>query len=205
MRRTRRATPACRLNPKTPKSSTGPTGRTGPAARPPRFDLARLLDDERIGLEARVAEADHLSLKLWLRLLACSTQIEIEIRRRLRERFAVSLPRFDYLAQLHRHPDGLRMNALSRYLMVSGGNVTGLTDELEKDGLVQRDDDPDDRRSIRVRLTANGRRAFERMAREHEDWVVELFAGLDSVRKQDLYDGLGQLRVQLAAVQGRGG
>jgi DNA-binding MarR family transcriptional regulator len=175
-----------------------------PSPRPPRFDLARQLDDERIGLEARAAEADHLSLKLWLRLLACSTQIEIEIRRRLRERFAVSLPRFDYLAQLHRHPDGLRMNALSRYLMVSGGNVTGLTDELEKDGLVQRDDDPDDRRSIRVRLTANGRSAFERMAREHEDWVVELFAGLDGAHKQDLYDSLGQLRLQLAAVQVRG-
>jgi DNA-binding MarR family transcriptional regulator len=88
--------------------------------------------------------------------------------------------------------------------MVSGGNVTGLTDELEKDGLVQRDDDPDDRRSIRVRLTANGRSAFERMAREHEDWVVELFAGLDGAHKQDLYDSLGQLRLQLAAVQVRG-
>ena len=167
-------------------------------SRTPRFDLARLLDDDRIGLEARVAEADHQSLKLWLRLLACSTQIEIEIRRRLRERFAVSLPRFDYLAQLHRHPDGLRMNTLSRYLMVSGGNVTGLTDELEKDGLVAREDDPDDRRSYRVRLTPVGRKAFERMAREHEGWVVELFAALDAPHKQALYEDLGRLRVQLA-------
>ena len=162
---------------------------------------APLLDDRRIGLEARVAADDHLSLKLWLRLLACSKQIEIEIRRRLRERFGVSLPRFDYLAQLHRHPDGLRMSALSRYLMVSGGNVTGLTDELEKEGLVQRDDDPDDRRSVRVRLTAQGRRAFERMARAHESWVVELSGGLEAAHKQALYDGLGRLRVQLAAAQ----
>ena len=150
------------------------------------------LDDQSIGLEARVVEADHQSLKLWLRLLACSTQIEIEIRRRLRERFGVSLPRFDYLAQLHRHPDGLRMNALSRYLMVSGGNVTGLTDELEKDGLVTRDDDPDDRRSYRVRLT-------------HEGWVVELFAGLEPNHQQALYDSLGRLRVQLSAAPGRDG
>ncbi|MBK7060209.1 MAG: MarR family transcriptional regulator [Rubrivivax sp.] len=172
------------------------------APRKPRFDLARLLDDDRIGIEARVAEADHQSLKLWLRLLACSTQIEIEIRRRLRERFGVSLPRFDFLAQLHRHPDGLRMNTLSRYLMVSGGNVTGLTDELEKDGLVSRDDDPDDRRSYRVRLTPGGRRAFERMASEHEGWLVELFAGLESEHKQALYEGLGRLRVNLVAVQG---
>ena len=162
------------------------------------FDLARPLDDQNIGLEARVGEADHQSLKLWLRLLACSTQIETLIRRRLRQRFGISLPRFDYLAQLHRHPDGLRMNALSRYLMVSGGNVTGLTDELEKEGLVARDDDPDDRRSVRVRLTPPGRRAFERMAREHEGWVVSFFAGLDGEQKQALYEALGRLRVQLA-------
>jgi DNA-binding MarR family transcriptional regulator len=164
--------------------------------------MARLLDDDSIGLEARVEDADHQSLKLWLRLLACTTQIEIEIRRRLRERFGVSLPRFDYLAQLHRHPDGLRMNALSRYLMVSGGNVTGLTDELVKEGYVVRDDDPHDGRSVRVRLTAGGRRAFERMAREHEAWVVEVFAALDAPQKAALYDGLGRLRVRLAARKG---
>jgi DNA-binding MarR family transcriptional regulator len=167
----------------------------------PRFDLARLLGDESIGLEARVEDADHQSLKLWLRLLACSTQIENQIRGRLRERFGVSLARFDFLAQLFRHPDGLRMNILSRYLMVSGGNVTGLTDELQKDGLVQRDDDPEDRRSYRVRLTEPGRLAFERMAKEHEVWVVELFAGLDPAQKKSLYEGLGRLRVQLSASQ----
>ena len=170
-------------------------------SRPARTAAAPLLDDDRIGLEARVGDADHQSLRLWLRLLACSTQIEIEIRRRLRERFGVSLPRFDYLAQLHRHPDGLRMNALSRYLMVSGGNVTGLTDELVKDGWVQRDDDPEDRRSYRVSLTAPGRQAFERMAAEHEVWVVEMFAGLDPAQKKSVYESLGRLRVQLASGQ----
>ena len=149
-----------------------------------------------------MASDDHLSLKLWLRLLACSTQIEIEVRRRLRERFGVSLPRFDYLSQLHRHPEGLRMSALSRYLMVSGGNVTGLTDELEKDGLVERVEDPADRRSWRVRRTASGRAAFEAMAREHEGWVVELFSGIGTGHKQDLYDALGRLRVALAEAQG---
>lgn len=163
-----------------------------------RFDLARLLDDVSIGLEAGVQDAEHVSLKLWLRLLACSTQIETEIRRRLRERFGISLSRFDYLAQLHRHPEGLRMNTLSRYLMVTGGSVTGLTDELQKEGLVARDDDPEDRRSYVVRLTAPGRKAFERMAREHEGWVIELFGGLDGAQKQALYEGLGRLRVQLS-------
>lgn len=90
------------------------------------------------------------------------------------------------------------MNRLSRFLMVTGGSVTGLTDELEKDGLVQRDDDPDDRRSVRVRLTAPGRKAFERMAREHEGWVVEMFGGLDGDQKKLMYELLGRLRVQLS-------
>ena len=159
------------------------------------------LTERHIGLEARIADADHQSLKLWLRLLACTTQFETEIRGRLRESFGISLPRFDYLAQLYRHPDGLRMNTLTRYLMVTGGSVTGLSDELEKDGLVQRDDDPDDRRSVRVRLTAAGRKAFERMAREHEGWVIELFGGLDTTQKRSLFDALGRLRAQLSATQ----
>ena len=159
------------------------------------------LAERHIGLEARIADADHQSLKLWLRLLACTTQFETEIRGRLRESFGISLPRFDYLAQLYRHPDGLRMNTLTRYLMVTGGSVTGLSDELEKDGLVQRDDDPDDRRSVRVRLTAAGRKAFERMAREHEGWVIELFGGLDTTQKKSLFDALGRLRAQLSATQ----
>ena len=164
-----------------------------------RGPAPRALDERHIGLEARVAEHDHLSLKLWLRLLACSTQIENDIRRRLYSAFAVSLARFDYLAQLHRHPDGLRMKLLTRHLMVTGGSVTGLTDELEGDGLVQRDDDPLDRRSVRVRLTAKGRKSFERMAREHEAWVEQLFGGLDAKRKATLYELLGSLRTQMAA------
>ena len=165
------------------------------AAKP---EITPLLDDQAIGLEARSSSDDHHSLRLWLRLLACSTDIETEIRKRLRATFGVTLARFDYLAQLHRHPDGLRMSALSRYLMVTGGNVTGLTDELEKDGMVQRDAEPGDRRSYRVALTAKGRKVFERMASEHEGWVVELFGGLADTDRHQLHDLLGRLRMQLS-------
>lgn len=157
-----------------------------------------MLNDEHIGPEARAAADDHLSIRVWLRLLACSMQIEQEIRRRLRDRFGITLARFDYLAQLHRHPDGLRMNALSRYLMVTGGNVTGLTDELGKDGMVVRETDPDDRRSYRIKLTPRGRHAFAAMAVEHEQWVVELFSGIGVPAKETLYDLLGRLRIHLA-------
>jgi DNA-binding MarR family transcriptional regulator len=167
--------------------------------RAAKHEIAPLLDDQSIGLEARMSSDDHHSLRLWLRLLACSTDIETEIRKRLRTNFGMTLARFDYLAQLHRHPDGVRMSALSRFLMVTGGNVTGLTDELEKDGLVQRDAEPLDRRSVRVALTAKGRKAFEGIASEHERWVIELFSGIDDAQRHQLHDLLGRLRVQLSA------
>jgi DNA-binding MarR family transcriptional regulator len=166
--------------------------------RAAKQEVMPLLDDQAIGLEARSSGDEHQSLRLWLRLLACSTDIETEIRKRLRAMFGMTLARFDYLAQLHRHPEGLRMSALSRYLMVTGGNVTGLTDELEKDGMVQRDAEPGDRRSYRVALTPKGRKVFERMASEHEAWVIEGFAGMADAERHQLYDLLGRLRVQLS-------
>ena len=163
--------------------------------------LDELLGDSAIGHEGRAATTNHAAVKTWLRLLSCTTQIETEIRRRLRMHFDMTLPRFDYLAQLHRfreeQPEGLRMNALSRYLMVTGGNVTSLTDELEKTGYVTRQVDPQDRRSFRVALTLRGKRAFERVAEEHERWVVELLAGLDAGEGAQLHALLGHLRLSL--------
>lgn len=88
--------------------------------------------------------------------------------------------------------------ALSRYLMVTGGNVTGLTDQLELEGLVERMNEPDDRRSRRVRLTAKGRAEFAVMVAEHEGWLIDLFEGVPPPIKHALYEHLGQLRVQLA-------
>jgi DNA-binding MarR family transcriptional regulator len=172
--------------------------------RPGAPILAPLLNDESIGREARVSANDHDALRLWLRLLSLSNDIATEIRKRLRARFDITLARFDYLAQLHRHPTGVRMHALSRFLMVTGGNVTGLTDELEKDGLVVREVEPDDRRSYRVMLTPKGRRVFEKIAREHESWVVELLGGLGDADRELVYTLLGQLRVHLSTLQSSG-
>jgi DNA-binding MarR family transcriptional regulator len=156
-----------------------------------------LRDAQGLGLEGRAGSGDHAKLRLWLRMLACTTQVESEIRRRLRVRFDITLARFDYMAQLHRHRDGLKMRDLSRYLMVTGGNVTGLTTDLEHDGLVVREGSPTDRRSWIVRLTPNGRRSFEAMAQEHEGWILELFASLDDTVVRQLHEQLGRLRVQL--------
>jgi DNA-binding MarR family transcriptional regulator len=158
---------------------------------------ALLSDAQELGHEARAGTGDHAVLKLWLRMLASTTQIEAEIRKRLRERFDITLARFDYMAQLYRYKDGLKMRVLSRYLMVTGGNVTGLTDELEREGVVQRSPSPEDRRAWIVSLTPKGRRSFEAMAKAHEQWLLELFAGLDDKAVQQLYAQLGALRVHL--------
>jgi DNA-binding MarR family transcriptional regulator len=158
---------------------------------------ALLSDAQELGHEARAGTGDHAVLKLWLRMLASTTQIEAEIRKRLRENFDISLARFDYMAQLYRYREGLKMRVLSRYLMVTGGNVTGLTDELEREGVVQRSASPEDRRAWIVSLTPKGRRGFEAMAKAHEEWLLELFAGLDEKAVQQLYSQLGALRVHL--------
>jgi DNA-binding MarR family transcriptional regulator len=156
------------------------------------------LEDHQLGFEARASDDDHMAVKIWLRLLSCSTQIEHLIRDHLRREFGTTLARFDYLAQLQRHPEGLRMNALSRYLMVTGGNVTGLTDQLEAEGWVRRLPDPNDRRSYIVQLTHSGLDYFQRMAQAHEEWLRKLFEGFDSGKKAKLFEDLGVLRMHLS-------
>jgi DNA-binding MarR family transcriptional regulator len=136
----------------------------------------------------------HTDLRLWLRLLACTRLIENHIRSRIRDSFDTTLPRFDLMAQLARHPEGLKMGELSQAMMVTGGNVTGITDQLEKDGLVERVTMPGDRRAWKVRLTDAGREVFISMASEHETWIVDLVDGLSTQEKQQLYTLLGQLK-----------
>ena len=152
------------------------------------------------GYEGRIGPKDPASLRLWLRLMTCTKQIEDEIRRRLRSNFDISLARFDYMAQLYRYPDGLKMGELSRYLMVTGGNVTGLTDELSREGLVSRQSSPTDRRAWLLRLTPKGKSTFEQMAKQHNQWIAELFEGLDHDAIDSVHQHVGQLRVHLLSV-----
>jgi DNA-binding MarR family transcriptional regulator len=137
---------------------------------------------------------DHRALRIWLRLLTCTQLIERRVRSGLRERFGTTLPRFDLMAQLERHPEGLKMNELSRLLMVTGGNVTAIVDQLEKEGLVERLDEPADRRAFRIRLTRSGEKIFAEMARAHEDWVVELLAGMSRREEDDLLRLLAKVK-----------
>ncbi|MBN9372897.1 MarR family transcriptional regulator [Hydrogenophaga sp. YM1] len=145
-------------------------------------------------LEARAHSEHAHELRLWLRLLTCSQLIEKRVRAGLREHFDTTLPRFDLMAQLERHPDGLKMKELSHRLMVTGGNVTGITDQLVAEGLVERTGVEGDRRAFRVRLTERGRRAFTQMAEQHEHWIVEAFEGLSPRDLEQLYKLLGKVK-----------
>ena len=148
--------------------------------------------------EARLngtTSAEHPeALRLWLRMLTFTQLIETEVRAGLRDDFATTLPRFDLLAQLERSPGGLKMNELSRRMMVTGGNVTGITDQLVAEGLVQRVAVPDDRRAYRVKLTAKGRRQFGVMAHAHEAWIVSAFSGLSEKEIATLHRLLGKVK-----------
>ena len=154
-------------------------------------------NDVVLDLETRALQGDHQALRLWLRLLSCTVRVENEIRLRLRREFNTTLPRFDLMAQLERSHDGLRMNELSRRMMVSGGNVTGITDQLELEGLVTREACPWDRRAFTVRLTFHGLKRFRQMAARHEQWVIELLAGLGRDEKETMINALGKVKTRI--------
>lgn len=150
-------------------------------------------------LESRAEERDHLSLRLWLRLLSVTNLVQNHTRARLRRESSTTLARFDLLAQLERSPAGLTMSQLSRRLMVTGGNVTRLTAQLEAEGFVARATPKADRRVTAVRLKAAGRRAFAAMAVRHETWIVETFSVLNEKERIQLYDLLAKLKHRAAA------
>lgn len=137
-------------------------------------------------------------LRLWLRILRVTRQVEAELRERLRVQFDSTLPRFDVLAALYRHTEGLKMNELSRKLMVSNGNVTGIVSRLVEDGFVDRIAIEGDRRATRVCLTERGRNNFATMAEAHESWVSEL---LDGISEDDAHH-IGELLHRLPAEPG---
>ena len=135
-----------------------------------------ILDSETKAVE--LPEDHGNELRLWLRLLTCTTLIEGEVRNRLRERFDVTLPRFDLMAQLDKVPEGMTLSDVSKRMMVSNGNVTGLVERLVESGHLDRRTSGTDRRVQVIRLTKIGRAEFRKMAAEHENWIADIFSDL---------------------------
>ena len=139
---------------------------------------------------------DLIKLRLWVRLLRAARPIEVELRRRLAREFGVTLPKFDVMAALARKQAGMTMTEVSRLLMVSNGNVTGLIDRLVAEGLVVRIANERDRRATFVRLTRKGLRLFTSMAAAHEAWINEILASFSRERSEALVALLDDLRAE---------
>lgn len=152
---------------------------------------------QELDVTARLTGEHHQALKLWLRMLACTVRVEDAIRSRLRGAFGITLPRFDLMAQLERHPEGLRMGELSKRMMVTGGNVTGIAAQLEREQLVARVADPDDGRAFVVKLTPLGRTTFADMAAVHEGWVADLFREIPAADKATMIALLDTMKQHL--------
>jgi len=158
-----------------------------------------MTDNETVFLDAESQHSDtppgdRPEIRLWLRLLTCTLLIEGSIRRKLRDGFDVTLPRFDLMAQLQKAPDGMTLGELSRRMMVSNGNLTGLVERLVASNHLDSRPAPNDRRAQIVRLTEEGRREFARMAEEHEGWLGEMMAGLSPSDIESLMRMLAKLK-----------
>ena len=167
------------------------------------------MEDRTVPLDAetKVTERPHDhkdELRLWLRLFTCKEVIESEVRRRLRDSFEVTLPRFDLLAQLERTPNGMTLGELSQRMMVTNGNVTGVVDRLVEQGLINRRPSPKDRRAQIVSLTAEGRRFFRTMARANGDWIGDMFAELTADEIETLMRLLAKTKASARKAIGNG-
>jgi DNA-binding MarR family transcriptional regulator len=154
--------------------------------------MARSRDEQAPAAELP-SEAESVSL--WFRLLSCHAVLLATLRRELEGR--VTLARFDVLASLSRD-DGQTLAALSRALLVTAGNLTGLVGRAERDGVVERRPDPSDRRLARVWLTAKGRTLIRELLPVHAHHVHELVRGLPAPERRELRRLLGTLRDHLS-------
>jgi DNA-binding MarR family transcriptional regulator len=134
-------------------------------------------------------------LSLWVRLLESHNLMLAHVRRRMGEK--ATMPRFDLLANLARE-DGQTLAALSRRMLVTAGNLTGLVDRAERDGVVERRADPRDRRLSRVYLTPDGHKLVRSLLPEHAAHIADLLRGLDAGDRRELRRILGKLRDSLA-------
>lgn len=157
-------------------------------------------DADWIDSETKVEEApaDHGDdLRLWLRILTCSTLVDTEVRRRLREEFDFTLPRFDLLAQLERADKGMLLIEISRRMMVSAGNLTSLVERMVESGHVTRTPSPFDGRAQIISMTPFGRAAFRKMAKRHGEWISDLFADVSASDKGALLSRLAKLKTSI--------
>jgi len=83
---------------------------------------------------------------------------------------------YDVLVHLEETPEGLRMNDLADRILYSKSGFTRIVDRMEAAGLVRRVRPENDRRSIFVVPTDEGREAMERARDHHRHWIEQHFS-----------------------------
>ena len=140
----------------------------------------------RIESDDNTSSRSKQSLRLWLRLFSCQALVEDKIRALLRDNYGITLPQFDVLAELEHAGRALTMTELSKYLVVSNGNITGVVDRLEREDYLTRIRSDEDRRVQYIELTSQGKKRFKKIAIDHEKWVSDIFADLSQDQISEL-------------------
>lgn len=130
------------------------------------------------------SEEQEVSLRAWIALARCYSTFSREVSARVDD-YGLTLPQFGVLEALH-HLGPLALGEIAEKLLVTGGNVTFVMDRLEAQGLAYRDRSDEDRRVVRARLTADGRRLIEASFPQHAVFICGLMEELTRNEQQEL-------------------
>ena len=149
-----------------------------------------------------LSSLDQKHLKLWVRMLASSTRVVQILNKRMKENTPLTLAKFDVLVAIDRAPGGvITMSELSRMLLVSNANTTGMVSRLMKDRLVEKWALPTDRRVYSVAMTSEGRKVLKQAIAIHKDWVSELMGSIDEDKVDGLIDLFDKFKRDLAQIE----
>ncbi|TNF19781.1 MAG: MarR family transcriptional regulator [Rhodobacteraceae bacterium] len=135
--------------------------------------------------------------RFWLAILRVHSTIFPVLNRSLRDDAGIGLAKLDVLAQLARHPDGLSMGDLSTALKVTNGNTSGLVNRLVKDGLVDKQMSPTDRRCFTAKLTEKGADTFRAAMDSHAATLADLMQDVSRDELIGVTDALRQMSEKL--------
>lgn len=147
---------------------------------------------------ASEAEPRAIEILIWQAALDVHSGVFTRLNRVISREFGITLAKFDVLAQLYRHPQGMAQGELSRHLKVTGGNITGLARRLCSDGLVTRQMSLEDRRVFIVQLTSAGKDRYIKARARHDTLLQEWFKNMSGDDKSESLRALSIMRRTLS-------
>src|SRR5512141_2110283 len=144
----------------------------------------------------RYGKRAELALATWVKLARAFAVFNHRTAEHIRT-FGLTQPQFGAIEVLG-HKGPLTLGELCKKRLVSGGNMTVVVDNLERDGLVERVRSTEDRRAIVVRLTPKGKSLFEKIFAQHADFVAHLASSLTQQEQAELGSLLKKLGTRIA-------